>query len=178
MTPDEEGDYDKIIKRLETRYGHAHMETVYYTQLKGCLQRADESLQDFESNVARLVRLAYPSAPDDFLECLAVRTFVDGLRNSDTQEKLVLSHPKTLAEALAHTLEFEAAKQYSKCRVRVRAMKEDNQKVVEDRLEGFFKKMQEALAQIGQPKCWNCGEAGHRRNCCKKLPKKPSEQSS
>src|SRR5436190_21105508 len=102
MTADEEGDYEKIIKRLETRYGHAHMETVYCIQLKGCLQRADESLQEFESNVARLVCLAYPSAPDDFLECLAVWTFVDGLRNSYTQEKLLLLHLKSLTEALAH----------------------------------------------------------------------------
>src|SRR5436189_5537898 len=139
MTPDEKGDYDKIIKRLETRYGHAHMETVYYTQLKGCLQRADEKLQEFKSNVARLVSLAYPSAPDDFLECLTVRTFVHGLRNSDTQEKLVLQHPESLAEALSHALEFEATKQYSKGRVRVCAMKEDNQEAIEDRLEGFFK---------------------------------------
>src|SRR5436190_23686317 len=130
------------------------METVYYVKLKGCLLRADESFQEFKTNVARLVYLSYPSAPDAFLEYLVFRTFVDGLRNSDTQEKLVLSHPKTLAKALAHALEFEAAKQYSKGRVRVRAMKEDKQEAIEDRLEGFFKKMQEALAQIGQPRCW------------------------
>ena len=158
-------------------HGTQH-QTVYYTQLKRCLQRADESLQEFESSVGRLVRLTYPAAPEDFLEYLAVWTFVDELRNSDTQEKLVLSHPKTLAKALAHALEFEAAKQYSKGRVRVRAMKEDKQEAIEDRLEGFFKKMQEALAQIGQPRCWNCGKARHRKNHCKKLPKKHSEQSS
>ncbi|GLV33336.1 hypothetical protein CBL_08606 [Carabus blaptoides fortunei] len=48
--------------------------------------KCGENLQEFETDVTRLVRLAYPTAPDSFLEQLAVQTFVDGLRDSETQQ--------------------------------------------------------------------------------------------
>lgn len=48
----EQGEYDELIKYPEMRYGHS-----------------------------RLVRLAYPKAPKDLMELLAVAAFLDGPRD-------------------------------------------------------------------------------------------------
>ena len=57
-------DHRFLVSRLEMRYGDAHLEHVYHVQVKNRVQRSGESLQEFESDVARLVRLAYSTSPD------------------------------------------------------------------------------------------------------------------
>ncbi|GLV43709.1 hypothetical protein CBL_21492 [Carabus blaptoides fortunei] len=79
-------DYKYLVSRLEMTYGDAHLQQVYHAQVKNRVQKCGENLQEFETDVTRLVRLAYPTAPDSFLEQLAVQTFVDGLRDSETQQ--------------------------------------------------------------------------------------------
>lgn len=124
--PEEEAEnYESLVKKLEMRYGHAHLEQVYRTQIKNRRQKATESLQEFEVDVARLVRFAYSSAPEDVMECLAVQTFIDGARDDETQRALRLARPKTLTEALATALDFEAAKEASRGYVKVRTVSED-----------------------------------------------------
>ncbi|KAK4871565.1 hypothetical protein RN001_015689 [Aquatica leii] len=59
------------------RYGDAHLQQVYQAQIKSRVQKAAESLQEFEADIARLTRLAYPTAPDTFLEQLAIQTFIE-----------------------------------------------------------------------------------------------------
>ena len=76
-------------------------------------------------DIARLVRLAYPTAQADFLEQIATQTFTDGLRDSDTQQALRLTRNKTLADALSYALEFETAKQASRMHARVRQVDVD-----------------------------------------------------
>ncbi|KAK4875473.1 hypothetical protein RN001_011895 [Aquatica leii] len=105
--------YELLISRLEMRYGDAHLQQVYHAQIKIRVQKAAESLQEFEVDIARLARLAYFAAPNTFLKQLAIQTFVDGLRDNETQQTLRLARPKTLDDALVHALEFEAAKQAS-----------------------------------------------------------------
>ncbi|KAK4875363.1 hypothetical protein RN001_011785 [Aquatica leii] len=64
--------YELLISRLEMRYEDAHLQQVYQAQIKSRVQKAAESLQEFEADIARLTRLAYPTAPDTFLEQLAI----------------------------------------------------------------------------------------------------------
>lgn len=75
---DESEDFDQLVKRLEMRYGQAHLEQVYQYRLKNRRQKAGESIQEFEAEVARMVRFAYSSANESILECLAVQAFIDG----------------------------------------------------------------------------------------------------
>lgn len=57
-------------------------------------------LQEYEADIVRLVRLAYPSTPDNFLEQLAVDSFIDRVLDAETHRALRRSHPKTLDDAL------------------------------------------------------------------------------
>ncbi|KAG5886775.1 hypothetical protein JTB14_032266 [Gonioctena quinquepunctata] len=126
LTAQEQEDYDQLIKHLELRYGHANLEHVYHSQLKNRCQKSGESLQEFETDIARLVRLAYPAIPDNVMERLAVQAFLDGLRDQETRQALILARPTHLVDALARALEFEAAKQCCKTQSKVQTIEEDS----------------------------------------------------
>ncbi|KAJ8968447.1 hypothetical protein NQ317_004879 [Molorchus minor] len=61
------------------RFGDKHLQQVYQAQQKSRNQRINENLQQYEADIARLVYLAYPTAPRDFIEQLAVQVFIDGI---------------------------------------------------------------------------------------------------
>ncbi|KAJ8956157.1 hypothetical protein NQ318_020708, partial [Aromia moschata] len=111
LSLEEQDDYHQLVKHLEMRYGQSHLEHVYHSQLKNRYQKSNESLQEFEADIARLVRLAYSSTPENVMERLAVQAFLDGLRDTETRQALTLARPSKLVDALARALEFEAAKQ-------------------------------------------------------------------
>lgn len=163
----EQSNYHEMIKRLEMRYGHAHLEEVYHAKLKNRCQKTNEGLQEFEADVARLVRLAFPTAPDNFLECLAVRTFIDGLRDTEAQHSLRMARPKTLTDALSRALEYEAAKQASRSHARVRTVQDEQQNPPNESMEDVCRRiLNEVMKKKKEPRCWNCGELGHLRNRC------------
>ncbi|KAJ8945388.1 hypothetical protein NQ318_015995 [Aromia moschata] len=148
------------------RFGNKHLQQMYQAQLKGRNQRVDESLQQYEADLARLVHLAYPTAPQDFMEQLGVQIFIDGTRDHKTQQTLRLARSKTLNEALTTALEFDAAKQVSKGHARV----------VDDFLNKLFAMRDDmnteksgSFRQQNSLECWNCGERGQIRPRCPKL---------
>ncbi|KAJ8941472.1 hypothetical protein NQ318_015951 [Aromia moschata] len=122
LSLEEQDDYHQLVKHLEMRYGQSHLEHVYHSQLKNRYQKSNESLQEFEADIARLVRLAYSSTPENVMEQLAVQAFLDGLRDTETRQALTLARPSKLVDALARALEFEAAKQSCRGQAKVRRM--------------------------------------------------------
>ena len=175
LSPSEQGDYQQLVRHLEMRYGQAHLEHVYHSQLKNRIQKANESLQEFEADVARLVRLAYPAPPENVMERLAVQAFSDGLRDNETRQALLLAHPTHLVDALARALEFEAAKQSSRSLGRVRAIDECS----DESVEGIVRKvMDQYMGKKGPIRCWNCGQVGHVRSRCKEKNEEPASSRS
>uniref|UniRef100_A0A6P7H879 Uncharacterized protein LOC114347390 n=1 Tax=Diabrotica virgifera virgifera TaxID=50390 RepID=A0A6P7H879_DIAVI len=106
--------------------------------------------------IARLVRFAYPTAPEDMMEILAVQTFMDGLRNVEIQRTLRLARHKTLVDVLSAALEFESATQASGEYSAVRTVKEEEDEDKLDQLvnmvKGFTSKKTKTM------NCCNCGE--------------------
>ena len=175
LSPSEQGDYQQLVRHLEMRYGQAHLEHVYHSQLKNRIQKSNESLQEFEADVARLVRLAYPATPENVMERLAVQAFSDGLRDNETRQALLLAHPTHLVDALARALEFEAAKQSSRSLGRVRAIDECS----DESVEGIVRKvMDQYMGKKGPIRCWNCGQVGHVRSRCKEKNEEPAPSRS
>ncbi|KAJ8949855.1 hypothetical protein NQ318_010489 [Aromia moschata] len=112
---EQQNDYDRII-----RYGHKYIRQVYQSQIKSRQQRSNESLQEYEADIERLVHLAYPQAPKEFLEQIGIQTFIDGL------QALRLGRHTTISDALVAALEFKAAKEASRSyKTRVRQVKFD-----------------------------------------------------
>jgi len=74
--------YYSLTNALELRYGTKHLTPVYQSQLKSRLQGPSETLQEYGTEVGRLTRLAYPQAPKECLNQIAVQTFIDGFRST------------------------------------------------------------------------------------------------
>ncbi|KAJ8936846.1 hypothetical protein NQ318_000583 [Aromia moschata] len=107
-------DYDRIVGALEIRYGHKYLRQVYQSQIKSRQQRSNESLQEYEADIERLIHLAYPQAPKEFLEQIGIQTFIDGLVDTEMQQALGLGRHATISDALIAALEFKAAKEASR----------------------------------------------------------------
>ncbi|KAJ8952205.1 hypothetical protein NQ318_022655 [Aromia moschata] len=125
LSLEEQEDYHQLVRHLEMRYGQSHLEHVYHSQLKNRYQKSNESLQEFEADIARLVRLAYSSTPENVMERLAVQAFLDGLRDTETRQALTLARPSKLVDALARALELEAAKESCRRQATIPKMEED-----------------------------------------------------
>ncbi|KAG5887047.1 hypothetical protein JTB14_020396 [Gonioctena quinquepunctata] len=116
---------DKVQEEL--RYGHAHLEHVYHSQLKNRCQKSGESLQEFETEIARLVRLAYPAIPENVMERLAVQAFLDGLRDQETRQALILARPTHLVDDWHELWNLRQQNNAAKAKVKFKSIEEDSQ---------------------------------------------------
>ena len=88
------------------RQGDKHLRDVYCTQLRARRQHSWESLQEFEASIDRLIRLAYPEAPEDFRTRFAMQTFTAGVRDNELQQVLRMARHQNSADALVHALQL------------------------------------------------------------------------
>ena len=92
---------------------------------------------------------------------------MDGLRDSDTRQALILSGPTRLHDALARALEFEAAKNRAKGQVRLRAVEQEDATgkglMSEAALTTLVNKI---LARKREIRCWSCEQVGHVQCKC------------
>ncbi|KAJ8917086.1 hypothetical protein NQ315_013005 [Exocentrus adspersus] len=112
--PEASPNYAMLTSALERRYGDAHLQHVYQVQLRSRRQRFEETLQQYEANISRMVNLAYLTAPAEVIGQLSVSSFIEGLRDPEIGQLVRLARHKTISEALAHTLEIEAVKEASR----------------------------------------------------------------
>ena len=151
--------------------------------MKTRTQKVGESLQEFEADVKRLVRLAYIDAPPTFLERLAPETFVNGNRDGAVKKVLQQSRYQTSSEALIRALEVEAAYNASRTWYKVRVAKLETEE--HDKVEKLLVKFSEIFSQRiieldglsqglenGVPRkrnleCYRCGCQGHLKRDCR-----------
>ena len=81
-------------------FGDEHLKKVFVAQLKTRIQKTGKFLQEFEADIKRLVRLAYPDAPPSFQESLATETFANGIRDGKVKKILQASTFQTSSDAL------------------------------------------------------------------------------
>jgi hypothetical protein len=78
---EDQKNYAAFVKALELRYGDHHLSQVYQSQLRARVQKSGENLQEFATDVERLVHLAYPNGPSQFQHEIGTNVFVDGVRD-------------------------------------------------------------------------------------------------
>ncbi|KAJ8915928.1 hypothetical protein NQ315_016603 [Exocentrus adspersus] len=176
--PEASSNYATLTSALERRYGDAHLQHVYQAQLRSRRQRFEETLQQYEGDISRMVNLAYPTAPAEVIEQLSVSSFIEGLRDPEIGQLVRLARPKTISEALAQALEIEAAKEASRFAInpyqgRDKKMKTTDGNLIDLLLELLqqFKNGQNlgrCTPNGGRKpiRCWKCGAEGHVRRQC------------
>ncbi|KAJ8915714.1 hypothetical protein NQ315_000648 [Exocentrus adspersus] len=177
---EKQNDYSTVVGALELRFGSKYLSQVYQHQLKSRSQGPTETLQEFSTDIERMVRLAYPEAPAEFIKQLNVQSFIDGVKDPELQQALRLGRFKTLSEAVIYGLEFEAAKNVSR-RNKVREVKviepannDEEKESTHQLLKGMMALLEkltngdnkQASRSGRQLKCFGCGKIGHiQRNC-------------
>ncbi|CAG5023452.1 unnamed protein product [Parnassius apollo] len=147
----EEVTYEQLLEALEARYGDAHLEHVFRTQLKDRVQRINENLQQWALEVEKLVRKAYCSV-SALIEGNLVQTFINGIRDLEVRAAVRLGHHEMLKDALDRALEVQAVRQDH----RSNRVREVAAATVRDRNNGY------------SPRCYGCRERGQLRSSCPK----------
>ena len=100
--------YEDLVRALEERFAPPNQTELYRVQLKERQQRATETMAELGQDIRRLTNLAYPKAPQDVKETLAMEQFVDALVNSEMRLKIQQSRPVDLNDAVRHAVELES----------------------------------------------------------------------
>ncbi|KAJ8944636.1 hypothetical protein NQ318_004723 [Aromia moschata] len=163
---EQQNDYGRIVGALEIRYGHKYLRQVYQSQIKSRQQRTNESLQEYEADIERLIHLAYPQAPKEFLEQIDIQAFIDGLVDTEMQHT-------TICDALIDALEFKAAKEASRSyKSLVRQVKFDECQSLEDTIKKIIRDTLNEMRPSNSPpketkRCYNCGKIRHLQRFCR-----------
>ncbi|KAJ8913587.1 hypothetical protein NQ315_013994 [Exocentrus adspersus] len=159
---EKQNDYFTVVGALELRFGSKYLSQVYQNQLKSRSQGPTETLQEFSTDIERMVRLAYPEAPEEFIKQLNIQSFIDGVKDPELQQALRLGRFKTLSEAVIYGLEFEAAKNVSD-EINTHQLLKGMMTLLEKLTNSDNK---QAFRNSRQLKCFGCEKIGHiQKNC-------------
>ena len=100
--------YDKIVEKLEQRYGVEKQAELHQARLHNRRQIEGENLQTLATDIRFLVDLAYQDVGSNVQERFAVQHFIDALWERDDRMYLRREKPATLDEALSRARELES----------------------------------------------------------------------
>ena len=96
-----------LVQRLRSRYGSADQSSLYQTQLASRRQKEGEDLNVLIQDIRRLMTLAYPGCTSEYGETIAVRSFLDALRDRSLSLNIREREPKTLDQAFNLALRLD-----------------------------------------------------------------------
>jgi hypothetical protein len=91
--------YEEIIDALESRCGVHQLAAVYRSQLKARIQHVDEFLLAFATAIEKLTHRALV-VPEHYIRKAAAHGFMDGMRDRDMKQQLLVGGERTLSETL------------------------------------------------------------------------------
>lgn len=106
--PGDNTDYYYLVQALEERFGPPNQTELYRVQLRERRKRATETIPELGQAVRRLANLAYPKAPSEVRDTLAMEQFLDALPDSDMRIRIKQARPGDLNDAIKHAVELKA----------------------------------------------------------------------
>lgn len=193
-------DVHTVIANLRSRFGITQREA--RSKLRSLRREPKTTLQEHATEVERLVNLAHPNLPFQYVKDLVLETFMSSLGYTSLQRHLMAMRIETLEVAIQAGNEF--------LEISVPAHKSDGIRqvgdgVVEDKpdqktasvenptmtlMGGMMSLLNKLIEKVdnmdkkktmpinkdnanrGPPTCWTCGEVGHVRSKC--LQDKPN----
>ena len=185
--------YTELKAALTQNFSPQEHVYLYQAELRGRKRKPGESLTTLGREVARMVRLAYPTADQVTRETIGINAFLDALPGHSIEIRLhvIKGHPKTLHEAIAYALEVDAVleaesrKGQGHRRAEVRNVGEqleqtDSDKSEMQQMKEAIEKLEKQLANATKRKykssitCYNCGKKGHIKRECKAPLRNPA----
>jgi hypothetical protein len=100
--------HEDIFGELQDRYGDHQLTAAYRAQPKTRVQTSSDTLQEFAAAVEQLVHRAN-GLPVGFIQTEAAHALIDGVRDWEVKQCLLMGGDRTLNEARNQTLKLEAA---------------------------------------------------------------------
>jgi hypothetical protein len=119
-----EATYKDIVGALLDRFGDHQLAPSYRSQLKARAQASGETLQEFAAAVEQLVHRAFVGLPVAFIQAEAAHSFIDGVRDREVKQHLLMGGDRTLNEALNQALKLEATQKAAGPPARLRELTE------------------------------------------------------
>ena len=104
---DPDWSWKDLVQTLRNRYGSGSQSSLYQTQLGTRRQKDGEDLNSLVHDIRRLLTLAYPGPHSSHREIIAIRAFLDALRDKALALKVREREPTSLDEALKLALRLE-----------------------------------------------------------------------
>ena len=151
--------YFAVTTALTQSFAPKERVHLYQAELKARRKKTEESMTDLGRDIAKLVRLAYPTADAATKEVVGINIFLDALPGPAADMKLhvIKGRPRTLQEAVAHATEVDAVIQAEGRKLPRRDVRMVGEPVGTSSLEiqlkevqKLQKELQEALSQAQQ----------------------------
>ena len=88
--------YEDIVGALQDRFGDHQLAAAYRSRLKARVQASSETLQEFAAAVEQLAHRALVGLPVTFIQTEAAHTFIDGIRDRELKQHLLMGRDWTL----------------------------------------------------------------------------------
>jgi hypothetical protein len=148
LRPEHRMSYRHLISALQARFEPTNQSELYRTQIKNRLRKKDEALTELAQDIKRLVRLAYPDAPNAVREQLARDCFIDALNDSELEWAVFQGKAYTVEEAVRVGLEYEAFQAGHKRRIGVKSTVRMQQDVRDHGAMGADGRDRDMLAEV------------------------------
>lgn len=135
-------DYNLLCESLRERFIPKELQTLYYSNLFGCQQSDQQSVEDYASEITKLTSRAYVEMPRKQKEILTKEHFVQGLK-PDLKRFVLMSNPKTFEEAFRHAKREECHDVLTRPQARAMAAACE-----EDRTARFEKSVENLTVQL------------------------------
>jgi hypothetical protein len=123
----------------------------------------------FAAAVEQLAHQALVGLPKGHIETEAAHAFIDGIRDREMKQHLLLGGACTLNEALNQALKIEAAKAAAWPTARLREV---------TRIPTGRPPTRPERRRNERPVCWECGKPGHFWRDCRRRPRDIRDQAS
>ena len=110
LKPSEMNDYEQLKTILTRRYDPQERSVACWCEFRSRRRQKNETPSDFAYALRRLACLAYPEMPYDYREINVLEQYLNTVGTSEIKEHVIFRHPKSVDEAISHTVEYEAVK--------------------------------------------------------------------